>query len=118
MSQPTNQLERIAHAMTVDVEDYFQVAAFEGMYPVSSWDTIPTRVEVNTQRILDNFDRAGVRATFFCLGWVAERCAALIREIAERGHEVANHGYAHQRIGTAKTSGGPSRCSRTPRVVR
>jgi len=84
--------------MTVDVEDYFQVSAFEGHIDRAQWDTLSCRVEVNTDRILALFDAAGVKATFFTLGWVAERYPALIRRIVEGGHELASHGYAHVRV--------------------
>jgi polysaccharide deacetylase family protein (PEP-CTERM system associated) len=86
------------NAMTVDVEDYFQVAAFFGVVDRADWDSFPRRVEHNTHRLLDLFDEQGIRGTFFVLGWVAERCISLVREIAGRGHEVACHGYSHQLI--------------------
>jgi polysaccharide deacetylase family protein (PEP-CTERM system associated) len=87
--------EPVRNAMTVDVEDYFHVTAFEKCIQRSQWDGIPLRVEGNTLRALDLFDRFGVRATFFVLGWVAERLPSLAREIARRGHEIACHGYGH-----------------------
>lgn len=86
------------NALTVDVEDYFQVAAFARQIDPATWDRIPLRVERNTQRLLDLFAEQGVQATFFVLGWVAERCPGLVRAIVERGHEVACHGYSHQLI--------------------
>ncbi|MEI8354885.1 MAG: XrtA system polysaccharide deacetylase [Deltaproteobacteria bacterium] len=86
------------NALTIDVEDYFHVSAFEQCVQRESWESYPLRVEVNTTRILDILDEFGVKATFFVLGWVAERCPSLVREIARRGHEVASHGYGHQRI--------------------
>lgn len=88
----------VANAMTVDVEDYFQVAAFEDCIPRAEWSRWPVRVEGNTRRVLELFDRHGVRATFFVLGWVAERYPALVREIAAAGHEVASHGFGHERL--------------------
>ena len=88
----------IRNAMTVDVEDYFQVSAFEGHIDRAQWDTLPCRVEVNTDRILALFAMAGVKATFFTLGWVAERYPALIRRIVDGGHELASHGYSHVRV--------------------
>jgi len=88
----------IVNAMTVDVEDYFQVAAFACRVARSSWDQFTLRVERNTMRLLDLFARHDVRATFFVLGWIAERCPALVREIASRGHEIACHGYSHELI--------------------
>lgn len=87
----------ITNALTVDVEDYFQVSAFEPYIPRSDWDHRECRVERNVHRILDLFDQHGVRATFFTLGWVAQRYPGLVREIVARGHEVASHGYGHQR---------------------
>jgi len=83
--------------MTVDVEDYFQVSAFEQRIAKEDWDRIPGRVEASTDRTLALFDAHGARATFFFLGWVAERYPDLVRRVAEAGHEVASHGYAHVR---------------------
>jgi polysaccharide deacetylase family protein (PEP-CTERM system associated) len=87
-----------ANAMTVDVEDYFQVSALEPYIERDHWDTIPRRVDANTDRILDLFSRRGIRATFFTLGWVAERHPELVRRIVDEGHEIASHGYAHKRV--------------------
>ena len=87
----------IRNAMTVDVEDYFQVSAFERHIRRSDWESLPSRVERNTRRVLELFEQHGIRATFFVLGWIAERYPALVREMAERGHEVASHGYEHVR---------------------
>lgn len=86
------------NALTVDVEDYFHVAAFARQIDPATWDRFPLRVERNTQRLLDLFAERDVRATFFVLGWVAERCPGLVRVIVDRGHEVACHGYSHQLI--------------------
>ena len=86
------------NALTVDVEDYFHVAAFARQIDPATWDNFPLRVERNTRRLLDLFAERDVRATFFVLGWVAERCSDLVRAIAEQGHEVACHGYSHQLI--------------------
>ena len=88
----------IINAMTVDVEDYFQVSAFEGSIDRSQWERLPCRVEKNTNRILDLFDETGTKATFFTLGWVAERYPGLIRRIVEDGHELASHGFLHVRV--------------------
>jgi polysaccharide deacetylase family protein (PEP-CTERM system associated) len=85
------------NAMTVDVEDYFQVQAFAHCIDRKDWDTFPRRVDVNTNRILDQFDAAGVKATFFTLGWVAQRFPALIGRIVRDGHELASHGWDHTR---------------------
>lgn len=86
------------NAMTVDVEDYFQVSAFEPHIPRQSWDTLPRRVETNTERVLALFAERRVKATFFMLGWIAERHASLVRRIVAEGHELASHGYAHVRV--------------------
>lgn len=88
----------IQNALTVDVEDYFQVSAFAKNIDQNDWDAHPLRVEKNTRRLMDIFDEAQVKATFFVLGWVADRNRSLIEEIALRGHEVACHGYSHQLI--------------------
>jgi polysaccharide deacetylase family protein (PEP-CTERM system associated) len=86
------------NAMSVDVEEYFQVAAFERQVQKDDWGSYPSRVEWNTGRVLDLFAAKGVRATFFVLGWVAERHPALIRRIVAEGHELASHGYDHTRV--------------------
>src|SRR5512144_276683 len=86
------------NAMTVDVEDYFHVAAFSRQIDPATWDQFPCRVERNMQRLLELFAEQRISATFFVLGWVAERFAGLVRAIAEQGHEVACHGYSHQLI--------------------
>lgn len=88
------------NALTVDVEDFFHVSAFESVIEPSQWDQLDTRVDGNTKRILDLFERHDAKATFFILGWVAERLPELVKEITNRGHEIACHGYAHRRIYT------------------
>jgi polysaccharide deacetylase family protein (PEP-CTERM system associated) len=88
----------IANALTIDVEDYFQVQAYAGAIDRADWDKIPRRVEANTDLILTALARHGTRATFFTLGWVAERHPALIRRITAAGHELASHGYGHQLV--------------------
>ncbi|KZZ15488.1 polysaccharide deacetylase [Oleiphilus sp. HI0079] len=90
------------HAMTVDVEDYFQVAAFAPNIKYDEWEKWPMRVEQNTHAILDLFDKQGIQATFFVLGWVAERKPELVREIQKRGHEIACHGMTHQLVYSQK----------------
>ena len=87
----------IKNAMTIDVEDYFQVSAFASHIPRNQWDNLPCRVERNVMRILDLLDAHSAKATFFTLGWVAERYPHLVREIVGRGHELASHGYGHLR---------------------
>ncbi len=89
---------RIRNAITVDVEDYFQVSAFEPYISRADWDKFPLRVHKNTERILELFEMVGVRGTFFMLGWIAERVPALARRIVDAGHELASHGYAHVRV--------------------
>ena len=84
--------------MSVDVEDYFQVSAFENTISSKDWDRLPCRVEANTNRILDLFAEHDVKATFFMLGWVAERYPGLVRRIVDSGHELASHGYKHTRV--------------------
>ena len=86
------------NALTVDVEEYFQVAAFERTIQRDAWDTSESRVEFSTGRVLDLFATHGAKATFFVLGWIAERHPLLVRRIAADGHEVASHGYDHTRV--------------------
>lgn len=88
----------VTHAMTVDVEDYYQVAAFFGVVKPEDWEQWPSRVEANTDRLLRLFDEAGIKITFFILGWVAERHPELVKRIQAQGHEIASHGYSHQLI--------------------
>lgn len=87
----------IRNAMTVDVEDYFQVSAFEKYISRDDWDRLPHRVERNTDKILDLFAEYDVKATFFTLGWVAERYPQLIKRMVTDGHELASHGFSHVR---------------------
>lgn len=89
---------RACNALTVDVEDYFHVSAFADSIDRKDWGEQPLRVEANTRRLMDLFESRDVHATFFVLGWVADRTPDLIKEIADRGHEVACHGYSHQLI--------------------
>ncbi|MEO9077802.1 MAG: XrtA system polysaccharide deacetylase [Rhodanobacter sp.] len=100
MSVVSKPLEPVINAMTVDVEDYFQVSAFEKCIRREDWPQWPVRVENNTRRVLELFERHGVHATFFVLGWVAERFPALVRDISAAGHEVASHGFGHERVTT------------------
>jgi polysaccharide deacetylase family protein (PEP-CTERM system associated) len=88
------------HALSVDVEDWFQVGAFEKVIDREDWDSLASRVERNTDAVLALFAESGVKATFFTLGWVAHRHPALIRRIVEQGHELASHGWDHQRVFT------------------
>ena len=86
------------NALTVDVEEYFQVAAFERTIPREAWDSAESRVEFSTGRVLDLFATHGVKGTFFVLGWIAERHPELVRRIVREGHELASHGYDHTRV--------------------
>lgn len=90
----------MTNALTIDVEDYFQVSAFEQVSSPDSWSAFECRVERNTMKILDILDAAGVKATFFILGWVAEQCPGLAKKIADAKHEIASHGYWHRRVYT------------------
>lgn len=89
---------RPRNAMTVDVEDYFQVSAFEPYIDRTDWDAQECRVERNVDRILELFDRHGVKATFFTLGWIAQRYPEMIRRLVAQGHELASHGWSHVRV--------------------
>jgi len=121
----------VLNALTVDVEDYFHVQAFADVILPNNWSQYPLRVDNNTRRLLEMFGRRDIRATFFILGWVAEHCPALVREIASAGHEIGCHGYNHQMIGRADQtsfrediyrakavledlSGAPVKCYRAP----
>ena len=84
-------------ALTIDVEDYFQVSAFADNISVQKWDSIEPRVEMNTNRLLDLFELHNAKATFFVLGWVAKRFPDLVKRIVNDGHELASHGMMHQR---------------------
>ncbi len=88
---------RVTNAMTIDVEDYFQVSAFAPYIARSDWDTRECRVERNIDRILELLARHRTRATFFTLGWIAERYPDMVKQIVAQGHELASHGYGHQR---------------------
>ncbi len=94
----------MANAMSVDVEDWFQVGAFERVIDREQWDSLPQRLEGNVRRILDLFAQENVRATFFTLGWVAQRYPILVRAIADAGHELASHGWDHARVFTMDRS--------------
>ena len=85
------------NAMTIDVEDYFQVSAFAPYIARRDWERLPCRAPANVERILGMLDSAGVKATFFTLGWIAERHPQLVRDIVAAGHELASHGYGHAR---------------------
>jgi polysaccharide deacetylase family protein (PEP-CTERM system associated) len=86
------------HAMTIDVEDYFHVAAFKDVIHPHQWDSQPSRVVQNTHKILDIFESQNIKGTFFILGWVADKHPELVKAIDQAGHEIASHGYSHQLI--------------------
>lgn len=90
----------ILNGLSVDVEEWFQVGAFETTIARADWDDLGSRVAANTATVLDLFARGGVRATFFTLGWVAARHPGLIRRIVAEGHEIASHGWDHRRVFT------------------
>src|SRR5690242_20537888 len=90
--------EPASNAMTVDVEDYFHAEALSPCFPRERWDALEWRVEENVDRLLSLFAQARVAATFFILGWIAERFSPMVRRIAAGGHELASHGYAHYRV--------------------
>jgi polysaccharide deacetylase family protein (PEP-CTERM system associated) len=95
---PRQDAARLCNALTVDVEEYFQVAAFENTIPRDAWEVADPRVAFSTGRVLDLFAAGGVKATFFVLGWIAERHPELVRRIVAEGHELASHGYDHTRV--------------------
>jgi polysaccharide deacetylase family protein (PEP-CTERM system associated) len=96
MSRP--EQDRIINAISVDVEDYFQVQALAGVYRPDDWEACESRVERNTEAVLETFAEAGVKGTFFTLGWIAERHPAMVRRIVAEGHELASHGWRHARV--------------------
>jgi polysaccharide deacetylase family protein (PEP-CTERM system associated) len=93
-----NARSGVVNAMTIDVEDYFHVSVFDGVIPRHAWDRLDSRVCANTERLLQIFDDASIQATFFVLGWVAERFPRLVAQIAAAGHEIASHGYGHRLV--------------------
>jgi len=103
--EPLETGTRRPHLFTVDVEDYFQVVAFESVVRRDQWDSYSSRVESNTHRLLDLLASRGIGGTFFTLGWVAQKHPGLVRRIAEQGHEVASHGFWHRRVTTLTPEG-------------
>ena len=89
---------QVTNALTIDVEDYFQVSAFAPHIARSTWDSCECRVERNVDQILEMLATHDTKATFFTLGWIAERFPQLVRQIVEQGHELASHGYGHERV--------------------
>jgi polysaccharide deacetylase family protein (PEP-CTERM system associated) len=98
MTNPDAPTAPIQNAMTIDVEEHFHVSVFDGLIPRAEWSKMESRVCANTDRLLDIFDEAGITATFFVLGWVAERHPQLVQKIAAKRHEIASHGYGHRLI--------------------
>jgi polysaccharide deacetylase family protein (PEP-CTERM system associated) len=109
--------DTVINAMTVDVEDYFQVSAFEPHFSREHWHSHPCRVEANTDRILELFDSHKVRGTFFTLGWVAKRYPWLARKIVDNGHELASHGWEHIRVSTQTPQEFREDASRTRKLL-
>lgn len=95
---PRSKPGTLLNAASVDVEEHFQVSGFADVVAPESWERHESRVERNTDRLLELFDRASVKATFFVLGWVAERHPAMVRRVADAGHEIGSHGYSHRLI--------------------
>ncbi len=108
---------QIKNAMTIDVEDYFQVSAFAPHIPRESWSTLACRVESNIDRILALLETANVKATFFTLGWIADRYPAMVQRIAKGGHELASHGYAHRRASDQSNQEFMEDISRSKKVI-
>ena len=107
----------VRNALSVDVEDYFQVSAFEGVIPRSEWADRSLRVVNNTYRLVELFEQHGVKATFFTLGWVAERSPRLVRDIVDAGHELASHGYDHTRVTKMDAAGFKEDVVRTKKTL-
>lgn len=93
-------INTIKNIFTVDVEDYFQVESFSKIVDRKNWESFESRVERNTQKILEMLDEHNIKGTFFVLGWVARRNPGLVQEIARNGHEIASHGMSHRMIYT------------------
>ena len=109
--------DQLINGLSVDVEDWFQVGAFEGVIDRSNWDGLTDRVEHNCAAILDMFAAADVKATFFTLGWVAQRHGGLMRRIVEAGHELASHGWDHERVFRMDRAGFTADLERSRKVL-
>ena len=107
----------VSNALTVDVEDYFHVEALSKVIDRADWEHLPCRVEPNVHKLLELFDQHKATATFFVLGWVAERYPNLVRKIAMAGHEVASHGWAHVRVDKQTPEEFRDDCCRTKRML-
>jgi polysaccharide deacetylase family protein (PEP-CTERM system associated) len=108
---------RTAHALSFDVEEYFQVANLRAHFPRDRWDEVPSRLSIGMDRILSALDRAGASATFFFLGWIAERHPALVRRCLSAGHEIASHGYDHAFLQDLGRAGLEEDLARTERAI-
>ncbi len=97
MLESDQKMSRMVNAMTIDVEDYFHVSAFEAQFSPDKWDSVECRVERNVDRLLALFDQYHAKATFFVLGWVAEHYPQVVKKIVAQGHELASHGTSHRR---------------------
>lgn len=109
--------EQFSNALTIDVEDYFQVSAFAAHIDRSAWETMPCRIERNIERVLAMLALSGAKATFFTLGWLAERFPRMVRDIVAQGHEVASHGQAHLRATDQSPGDFSDDISRAKRVL-
>lgn len=107
----------IRNAMTIDVEDYFQVSAFASTIPREQWESLPCRVERNIDIALALLDEAKAHATFFTLGWIAKRYPGIVRRIVDNGHELASHGYGHQRVSELSRSEFNEDISRAKKIL-
>lgn len=108
---------QVLNGLSVDVEDWFQVGAFETVIDRNDWDRLPCRVERNCAEILALFDAAGVKGTFFTLGWIAQRYPQMMRQIADAGHEIASHGWDHARVFTLGREGFAADIERARKVL-
>lgn len=113
----TKPARTVVNGLSVDVEDWFQVGAFEGVIDRDNWESLSDRVERNCDAILQMFADADVKATFFTLGWVAQRHPGLLRRIVEEGHEVASHGWDHARVFTMDKTGFAADIERARKVL-
>ena len=104
MMSPPTDVRETRHFFTVDVEEYFHVSAFESVIPREQWNRWPRRLDRSVPVLLEELERAGARATFFVLGWVAEHSPDIVREIVRSGHEIASHGFWHRRVHTMSPS--------------
>ena len=111
-------IDTLPNALTCDVEDYFQVSAFEHLVPKSAWSDWECRVEANVDLTLEIYSDAGVKGTFFTLGWVAEHYPTVVKRIAAEGHEVASHGYQHHRVWNQTPDEFRSDITRTRRLLQ